>query len=1502
MDRGTRNRIQRATQAARQLLEHEYAEQLEGVFDIRLDGMTTAEPGEHLDAAQRVLRTKLVTAVEHQRASGMTKADAVASYLREAAFTTLNRFVALKMLEARELVQECISRGDQSAGFKEFTGLAPGLVQVLDHGYRLYIESLFDEIGREVRVLFDRRDPASLLWPRRQARLDLLGILNAPELAPVWGEDETIGWVYQYFNSDDERKQMRAESQAPRNSRELAVRNQFFTPRYVVQFLTDNTVGRIWHEMRQGETRLSELDYLVRRPNEVFLGDGDEPPPDVESGDTELTQEELLQRPAYVRFRAKKDPRDIRVLDPACGSGHFLLYAFDLLLTIYEEAWADEKAPPSKATGRSLPADYKEIEMLHASVPGLILRHNLYGSDIDPRCAQIAALALWMRAKRALKDLGISRDAPRTIQNTNVVVAEPMPGDREPRREFVATLELNLSPLVERVFDRMELAGEAGSLLRIEDEIREVVQANVGEHGDLFRATDEERWRQAEDELLRALETYAERTAKGRDLQRRLFVEDAAQGLGFIDLCARQYDAVLMNPPFGDSSTGARDYIDSRYAAGSSDLGAAFVLRWLQALAPGGRLGAITNRTLLAVQRFAAWREQVIDNAGLHVLVDLGHGVLDAMVETAMYVCGGAPHSQTRSPSAFLGLLESGDKGHGLELAFRDAGRLDWRNAVDFSAVPGTPWAYWVPSDLLRRFKTDESFLSAGGLVCQGPATANDFRFYRLRWEVPSREVHSTPHQSDQEFHQHIWSLVAKGGEYSLWWDDIHLVVNWAADGAAPKAYIVQRYSYLNGNWGWVAKNTEKLFLRGATYPYRTTSGFGLRLLPPGASFSVGGWAVFSPEDWSDEDILAIYNTRVVRYFMEVLLGQGDSSASGTAARNHVSAAVGGVPWPRGSVAHAAPLVGHLVDLAATRSFDETTLFFSGRINFRDEPSSFGGLLAEWWNTQCDTWLEVASTYAEIEQAVLDAYGLTEEDLDAIDDAEGSPLASYPKRYLDPDDVSELFRASVEELTARARAACGAKRYIVKKAYFVQRAVDLGCHIFSVHPESIIEAARSAGAAKCGADRAFAARLLSWMVGVAVGSRTPQHAAPKGPSVLAALPPRGIEESDAHFDVWVDDDGHPRDFVALVLGAAAEYWRENGCQIVRDAAARVIREGDLRSWYREYFFARHISAYSKSRRKAPVYWQLSTLSGSYSVWLYYQHVTRDTLYGVLNDYIAPKLKHEGRRLANLAQEAGPNQSSGRRNALAEQENLIQELRTFHEEVARVAPLWNPNLNDGVIINFAPLWRLVRQNRSWQKECKKVWDKLVAGEYDWAHLAMHLWPERVVPKCAKDRSLAIAHGLEDVFWYEDSDGKWQPRKIDQAEIAKVIKDGTSAAVKDALKSLLKAPASATGRSSRKKAPRAMGSGRKTASAPPKAAANGASSSSRSSATVDAEALGKITEAIGANGDGASKADVIAATGVTTSEWNKAIKFLLADGSVTQTGERRGARYHLRGGDA
>lgn len=319
--------------------------------------------------------------------------------------------------------------------------------------------------------------------------------------------------------------------------------------------------------------------------------------------------------------------------------------------------------------------------------------------------------------------------------------------------------------------------------------------------------------------------------------------------------------------------------------------------------------------------------------------------------------------------------------------------------------------------------------------------------------------------------------------------------------------------------------------------------------------------------------------------------------------------------------------------------------------------------------------------------------------------------------------------------------------------------------------------------------------INSWLVGVAFGRFDPrlatgERAIPPEPGPFDPLPsrspgmyPEGKEPANRP-DILVDDEGHADDLVTRALAVAERI--------------HVDVPENLRGWLAKGFFPLHIKMYSKSHRKAPIYWQLATPSASYSVWLYIHAFTKDTFFRLQNDYVGPKLAHEERRLESLTTELRDGMTAAQRKGLAAQEALVEELRAFLDEVKRVAPLWKPNLDDGVIINFATLWRLVPQNKSWQRELKGTWDALCEGKYDWAHLAMHLWPERVVPKCAKDRSLAIAHGLEDVFWVENSDGKWTPRKTPVSRVDGLVRERTSPAVKAALKSLLEAPA-ATGKS-------------------------------------------------------------------------------------------------------
>jgi hypothetical protein len=315
--------------------------------------------------------------------------------------------------------------------------------------------------------------------------------------------------------------------------------------------------------------------------------------------------------------------------------------------------------------------------------------------------------------------------------------------------------------------------------------------------------------------------------------------------------------------------------------------------------------------------------------------------------------------------------------------------------------------------------------------------------------------------------------------------------------------------------------------------------------------------------------------------------------------------------------------------------------------------------------------------------------------------------------------------------------------------------------------------------------------ILSWAVGVAFGRfdirlTTGAREIPAEPDPTAPLPitspgmlPHDCQPFNGNGGILVDDVGHLDDIV-------------KGVSTVLDAVDASAPDSDeIRQVLARDFFATHIQLYSAGRRKAPVYWQLATSSARYSVWLYIHKFSRDTLFRVQNDYVAAKLSHEQRQLEVLRSESGSIISGAQRKAIEEQQHFIEEIQAFYDEIKRVAPLWNPNLNDGVIVNFAPLWRLVPHNRSWQKALKATWDALQRGAYDWTHMAMHLWPERVVPKCAEDRSLAIAHNLEDVFWFEDESGKWKRRSTPIRQISDLVRERTSDAVKAALGELLNA---------------------------------------------------------------------------------------------------------------
>ncbi|KXJ43613.1 hypothetical protein SAMN04487868_105224 [Marinobacter salarius] len=632
-DQSTRGRLQKFVTNCRVSLSEELTRQLQSLYGLDPSTGHVAELGEltHLDNRQRqtahLLREMLahyVAATPGKDEGGRTK-QGLDRIVREQAFTVLNRLSALRMAEARGFLMESIGQGQNSKGFQLYRSLAGTSHGETGDAYTSYLFSLFDEFALDMAVLFDRHSPQGRLFPREGTLLEVLEQINHPDIEHLWAQDETIGWIYQYFNSQEERKKMRKESQAPRNSRELAVRNQFFTPRYVVEFLVDNTLGRIWFDATNGNTSLYDrCQYLLVKPEELEAKRA-EPPP-----------------------RTLRDPRTLKLLDPACGSMHFGLYAFDLFLEIYREAWGweQQQGPGSLDVSTQPDADLKPLGQTYddefaylRDVPRLIIEHNIYGVDIDPRAAQIATLALWLRAQRAWHDADVKAQQRPIIGQGHVVAAIAPPAEKELRERFVEQLDSKDAELFEKTLQLLRNLPELGVLLQVEQELPTLIKKIYGGSGDgLFAAEENEVWKQAEQRLCRALRDFNRQVSTG--YQSELFALDALQGLRMIDLTGETFDVVLMNPPFGALPNLTKAQLGKAYPNSKNDLLAIFVERGLTLLRHSGRLGAITARTCFFLSSYQKWRKRSVLGIGKpEVMVDLGHGVMDdAMVEAAAYV------------------------------------------------------------------------------------------------------------------------------------------------------------------------------------------------------------------------------------------------------------------------------------------------------------------------------------------------------------------------------------------------------------------------------------------------------------------------------------------------------------------------------------------------------------------------------------------------------------------------------------------------------------------------------------------------------------------------------------------------------------------------------------------------------------------------------------------------------------------------------------------------
>lgn len=615
--------------------------------------------------------------------------------------------------------------------------------------------------------------------------------------------------------------------------------------------------------------------------------------------------------------------------------------------------------------------------------------------------------------------------------------------------------------------------------------------------------------------------------------------------------------------------------------------------------------------------------------------------------------------------SQFLRLLGEADKAaslaevsHRLRAGHTDARMFDVEPEA-FDAVPGKPFAYWVSEAVCSAFKCIPALEGEGRVARRGVNSNDDHRFIRTCWEV--------------EISNPRWKKHPKGGEFSPYYADVHLVLDWLHDGV----YLETERQTTNVYAFAIVPSKGLYFRPGLTWARRTTSGLSLRAMPSGCIFADKGPAAFVAGDSPQAllALLAILNSTAFGCLVSLQLAAADA-----AARSYEVGLIQKTPVP--------DLTDEVQDRLATlarrawslmRRLDTTTQTSHAFLL----PTALRNRLDDFNPPTMET--ELTHIQSEIDSIAFDLYGFSDADRQAALEQAGGAAAGEAQE-------------SVER------------------------------------PAPPID------------------ELLSWAVGVAFGRfdwrlATGERDAPPEPEPFDPLPtkspgmlPDGAEAFHQHNGILVDEKGHPHDLVRLMEDVLATVDAPVG--------------DDIRHWLRKKFFPYHLKQYSKSRRKAPIYWPLATASGNYTLWLYYPSLTSQTLFSAVNDFVEPKLKQVQGDLANLRDKGGARSSEDEKK-FESLENFEQELIELRDTLLNIAGNYHPHHDDGVQITAAPLWLLFR-HRQWRETLRKTWDRLEKGDYDWAHLAMNYWPERVREKCTTDKSLAIAHDLEDLYIEPTSD--------------------------------------------------------------------------------------------------------------------------------------------------
>lgn len=1271
ISQGGKKILERFVTNAKNLLMQNITELLQQYYGIWADGHNIAVeslPNQDTDIVHtaRMLRERLghLLAALPENKTNKEKL-AVGQLISEQAFTQLNRFCALRMCEERDLILESIRRGYDSGGFQGYDAVASLVPTNKYQRYKWYLQSIFDELSIELPAVFDRYSPYGLVFPDESTLMSLLDMINDEQLSAwydeqnnttvnFWKEDETLGWMFQDYNSLEERRQMREESNKPRNSREMAVRNQFFTPEYIVRFLTDNSLGRIWYEMTGGQSRIGEeqCKYMVRRPNE------------------QLTE------------RAIKEPTEILSLDPTCGSMHFGIYLYEVYEYIYMDAWDNQP---------QLLHEFREIhtrDSFQKEVPRLILEKNIYGCEIDPRALQLAALSLWLRAQKSFAQMGIQAGERPLIKRSNLVLAESMPGNKRLLNGLMDELDKPMQRLITKVWEKMKFVGEAGLLFKMEQEIDAEIdylrqnwaKVNQYRYATLF-STDEEKARiEAENatrkalkqnkegffneitiRLQEALQQLSAKLSEEEGYENALFSDDATRGFAFIELCQKRFDCIVMNPPFGEGSENTSDYLDEHYPAWCRNLVCAFFDRMQEMLDSQGRLGAIFDRTVMIKSSYENFRKRNLCGF-ITNCADTGWGVLDASVETSTLVLN---KFSSDVEGVFMDVLdvnpeEKNDQLCALISALKDGDDVKWNHiekSRDFSNLPNAIIGYYWDENLIELFKV-HNLEQRGFVALFGSSFITPDMFYRNYFELTeSKGFHNLYH----------------GGSFSMFYKTYREMVFWG-DGKIPAA------SRSN------LRNVESNFKSGVGYGKRGEI-VDAHVVKKDFCFTHEGHVIPVLEEYDSKSVLSFINSIYVHYTINQYCEQHKSNGY-----------INALPMPdfASRQSDIERIVNAIIDIKRLWfSLDETNLEYHGLIS------------------QLNISTSVDSALDAIQMQLVADYNRYQELVKENDDL-WMDLAG-----IKPDSD---FRKTLND-------------YKQRRPYEEMLSID------GASSENVID------------KKVMAQEIIMELVGMAFGRWDSSYAQrkksiPEFGDVFDALPFMPVVSLEGNETAFpIPEDGiltnqidSPLNLASRVSEVMRVIWNDLADDIEYELC-QMISCRNLQAWFENPngFFDYHFKRYTKSRRKAPIYWPLTSEDGSITYWVYYPKLTKNTL-----PSLVVRLRQQQEQLRSALNAALTSHDKSKEN---EVRSTLQQTEKMMELLnAIIATGYAPCHDDGVPVTAAPLYELFA-HRQWRQECESNMKSLEEGKYDWSHLAMSLYPARITANAKKDWCMALTHGLE-----------------------------------------------------------------------------------------------------------------------------------------------------------